>query len=144
MTALVVAGAVIFVLLGVGHGVLMLQSEPTRGAFAASNPHVQTAMQAPTGLGLAPDLDTTLWRAWVGFNLSHALGVIVIGGVVLFHAVDDLAAVSDQPWFLVLTVVTPAIYLLLSVRYWFASPTRGITIGWVLLAVGTIGSAAGW
>ncbi len=144
MTVLVIVGAVIFVLLGVGHGLLMLTSEPTRGAFAASNPDVQAAMQAPTGLGLAPDLDTTLWRAWVGFNLSHALGVVAIGGVILFHAIDDLAAVSGQPWFLVLTIATPAIYLGLSIRFWFARPTRGITVGWILIAVGTIGSAAGW
>ena len=141
MTALVVSGAIVFLLLGVGHAILMLQSTPTKGAFAASEPDVQAAMQARTGLGLAPDLDTTLWRAWVGFNLSHALGVVVIAAVVLFHAGDDLGAAADRPWFLALAIGVPTIYLVLSVRYWFAAPTRGIALGWILLTIGVVGTA---
>ncbi len=141
MTALVVAGAAVFLLLGVGHAIMTLQSEPTRGAFAATDPGVQTAMQQRTGLGLAPDLDTTLWRAWVGFNLSHALGIVVVAAVILFHAIDDLGAAVDRPWFLVLAVGVPGVYLLLSVRYWFASPTRGIALGWSLLIIGIVGTA---
>ena len=140
MTAFVVAGAAILLVLGLAHAILMLQSTPTRGAFAATAPDVQAAMQAHTGLGLAPELDTTLWRAWVGFNLSHALGVVVIAGVILFHAFDDLSAAVDQPWFLLLSIGVPGVYLFLSERYWFASPTRSIALGWLLLTVGVVGT----
>ncbi|MDH3753151.1 MAG: hypothetical protein OEU32_04690 [Acidimicrobiia bacterium] len=98
-------------------------------------------MAEPTGLGMAPGLDSTLWKAWVGFNLSHALGVIAVAGTIMFHAIDDLDAVAGDPWFLVLTCGVPIVYLVISIRYWFAGPTRGIIVGGLLVAIGTLGAA---
>jgi hypothetical protein len=143
MTALVVAGAAVFLILGVAHAALTLRSSPSRGPLTPTNPDVRSAMTATTGLGLAPEVSTTLWRTWVGFNLSHALGIITIAGTIMFHAIDDLEAVADQAWFLVLTCGLPSVYLTLSIRYWFARPTRGIIVGGLLLAIGTLGTAFG-
>lgn len=143
MTALVIVGASILMILGVAHGVLTVASKPTRGAFAATQPDVQAAMQAPTGLGMAPDLETTLWKAWIGFNLSHAIGVVVVAAAIMAHAVDDLDAATSQPSYLVLTLGVPALYLCVSVRYWFARPTRGIAVGATFIAVGVLGSLLG-
>ena len=143
MTALVVSGASVLMVLGVVHGALTLASKPTHGAFAATQADVQAAMQAPTGLGLAPDLDTTLWRAWIGFNLSHAVGLVVVAAAIMVPAVGDLDAATSQPLYLVLTLAVPAVYLVVSVRHWFARPTRAIAVGSALIAAGTLGSLLG-
>ena len=88
------------------------------------------------GLGLAPEIETTLFRAWIGFNLSHSLGVIVVAAIVLVHAASDFAQVVTEPWFLVLVAVAPVAYLVLAVKYWFDKPRDAIALATVLLWAG--------
>ena len=41
-----------------------------------------------TRLRLTPRTD--MWRAWVGFNYSHGLGLMVLGGLVLLSGSSEL------------------------------------------------------
>ena len=136
--ALVIIGAGIFLFLGFAHAVFTLQSSPDGGPMMPTNPKVIAAMNIPGGLGMAPDLQTTLFRAWIGFNLSHSLGVIVIAGVVLRHAIADLAMAVDQPWFLVMVFAVPASYFLLAVKYWFDKPRNAIALATTLVWAGVL------
>ena len=72
--ALVLVGASIFLLLGTLHGVLTLIDVigPPR-YFTPRDAALRQAMQDST---LAIHPATNLWRAWLGFNLSHSLGVM--------------------------------------------------------------------
>lgn len=139
MQILILTGAAIVLLLGVAHAVLTLQSRPSGGPLTPTDTTVTAAMQRPGGLGLAPDYETTLWRAWVGFNLSHAIGVIVAALVLAVPVIDDFDAALDHPGWLALAFALPPLYLILSIRHWFDAPTRGIAVATVLILAGTIG-----
>jgi hypothetical protein len=100
-------------------------------------------MQISGGLGLAPHLDTTLWQAWKGFNLSHSLGAIVGGLLLVVPAAVDFDRALDAPAWVVLALVLPPLYLTLSVRYWFNKPTIGIAVAMGLATVGVLGGLIG-
>ena len=106
--------------------------------MSPTDPVVQAAMVRNGGIGMAPDLDSSLWKAWIGFNLSHALGVVIIATIVLTQVLSGVADALDQSWFLLLVFLVPATYLVLSIRYWFRDPTVGITLGTLLIWVGAI------
>ena len=65
----------------------------------------------------------TLWRAWLGFNMSHGLGVAGFCAVCLLAAMHDYGLVVASPGLLPLTVVITGIYLAISLRCWFYGPT---------------------
>ena len=69
---------------------------------------------------------TTLWRAWIGFNVSHSLGAMLFGFVYTYLAVAYpevlFASVPLQLCGLVLLVW----FLVLARLYWFSSPLIGI------------------
>ena len=134
---LVIVGAAILVLLGVGHVVFTLQSTPAGGPMMPTDPAVRDAMVVEGGLGLAPALESTLYRAWVGFNLSHSLGVIVVGAILLWHAVADLGAAVNETWFVVLAAV-PIAYFAMAVKYWFDKPRDAIAVAVVLVWAGIV------
>lgn len=132
------AGAAVILLLGVAHLAATLQSKPAGGPMSPTDPVVQAAMVRPGGIGMAPDLDSSLWRAWIGFNLSHALGVVVIAAIVLVQVLTGVTDALDQAWFLALVFGVPLAYLALSVNYWFRAPTVGIALGTVFLWLGAL------
>lgn len=143
MGLLIVAGAGILLILGLVHALYTLQSSPDGGPMAPTDADVRAAMGVTGGLGLAPEIETTLWRAWAGFNLSHSLGVIVVALTVGVPALVDIEAAVANPGWLALAVVLPPLYLVLSIRYWFQGPTIGITVAMALIVAGLLGSTLG-
>ena len=129
----VIIGGSILLLLGFVHLVLTLQSSPAGGPMTPTDPTTRQAMERIGGLGLAPDIETSLWRSWVGFNLSHSVGVIVIALVVIVPAATDLEGAVANPWWLAAALGLPPVFLLLSIRYWFKNPTVGITLAGALI-----------
>ena len=86
---------------------------------------------------------TDLWRAWVGFNLSHRLGVILFGIVVVLVGRTPTTFAGHAAVFLPLAVVVALVYLGLSLAYFFRTPTIGIasslvlfTFAWALHLIG--------
>jgi len=141
MSVLVVIGAAIVVILGAVHALSTMRSSPEGGPMAPTDDTVRAAMEIPGGLGLAPHLDTTLWRAWAGFNLSHSLGVVIVGLVIGIPALSDFdAALGDARW-VALALGAPVLYLVISVRYWFRAPTIGIAVAVAMIAIGVVGGA---
>jgi hypothetical protein len=84
---------------------------------------------------------TTMWRAWVGFNFSHSLGVVVFG-LVCIYAGTMLGKMVIPPLALLIFVAVALIYLTLSVLYWFRIPTLCVALATVCLFVGWIMYAA--
>ena len=138
MKYMVIAGASVFMLLGMAHMAGIVGSKPTGGPMTPIDPVVQEALQRPGGIGMAPELQTSTWRAWVGFNMSHALGIMVIAGLIIADTLTDFAAALDRPSFVVMTLTVPLAYLYVSVRYWFNKPTIGILVGGALLIGGVV------
>jgi len=69
-------------------------------------------------------------------NLSHSLGVVIAALVVLIPSVRDLPAALGDPAWVAFVACVPAIYLGISVRYWFDQPTTGIAVGTGLFYAG--------
>ena len=96
------------------------------------NPTVGDAMAA-TGLRLARG-GTTMWRAWVGFNFSHSLGLVVFAACAIGLGLG-LESVRVPQSLLLLPPAVGSIYVLLAVRYWFRIPAAGTAFGTLCFAV---------
>jgi hypothetical protein len=125
---LFLAGAACFGLLGVAHGALALRDLRTPRSFTPADENLRRAM-AETTLRLAPR--TTMWNAWLGFNLSHSLGLVMFGTVCAELALRDFGAVAASPFLRFGSAVVGLIYLLLALRFWFWVPA-------ILSAAGTL------
>ena len=80
--------------------------------------------------------ETDVWRAWLGFNLSHGLGVFFFGFVYLVLAAGNFALLAATPALLVAAPLVAIVYLVLSLKYFFRIPAIGSAIGVVCFAAG--------
>ena len=68
-----------------------------------------------------------MWRAWIGFNFSHSLGVLLVAVLALWAG----SRFNTLPLSVstgVMTLIGCA-YLILALLYWFRSPAIGVAIG---------------
>lgn len=126
---LFLAGAVPFLLLGLAHAIATpLKVERPKG-LSPADPGLATAM-SHTHLQLTRR--TNMWLAWVGFNLSHSLGAVLFGMVVLLIGRNASSFAAEGGLFGPLAVVVSASYLVLGIKYWFRTPIIGCAISVVL------------
>src|SRR5687767_13326030 len=113
---LLTIGGIIFILLGTVHGVLTLRDISKPRAFTPTDDAVRIAMQ---GARLALNSRINLWQAWLGFNLSHSLGLALFGSVLLLVAWRHFPAFADSPLWQAAAAIVAGTYLVLSMRFWF-------------------------
>jgi hypothetical protein len=70
-----IIGGALFGILGLVHAFYTFTDSIRPRRLVPDKPVVMQDM-ASTGVCLAKG-DTTMWRAWVGFNLSHSLGALI-------------------------------------------------------------------
>jgi hypothetical protein len=71
---------------------------------------------------------TTMWKAWIGFNASHSYGALLFGAVYGYLALVH-TTVLFQSWFLLgLGLLFLVGFAVLAKRYWFSVPFRGILL----------------
>jgi hypothetical protein len=85
--------------------------------------------------------ETTMWKAWVGFNASHSFGAILFGAVYGYLAIVSSAFLFQSRFLLLLGLLFLAAYVFLGKAYWFSIPFRGIVVATVLYVAGL---ASGW
>jgi hypothetical protein len=119
---LIVIGGSIFLLLGLGHGALTLRDLRDPRAFTPRDPELRRAMQQSS---IAFHRTINLWKAWMGFNLSHSLGLVLFGGAFLYVGVFEPDAFAASPLLQGCAVAVSAIYLVLSLLFWFSKPAIG-------------------
>src|SRR6185436_10458110 len=90
---LLAVGGLVVLMMGTLHGVLTLRDVFTPRAFTPTDDAVRLAMQ---GTRVAFNRRLNLWKAWLGFNLSHSLGVVLFGGLLLLASVH-FAAFAASP-----------------------------------------------
>jgi hypothetical protein len=83
----------------------------------------------------------TMWRAWLGFNISHGLGVLTFGLLCLLIALDDFRLVEQIDAIRPLTVAFSAIYLVVALRFWFWQPALLVGISTVCFTIAAVLSA---
>jgi len=134
------AGAIPFLVLGIAHIVYSLIDARRPFRIAPRDPDLVARMRTGT---LILTRETSVWRAWIGFNISHGMGVTLFGAGVLYMAALHFQAVlRAAPELLLAAPVIAAIYLLLSLRYWFSIPAIGSALGGMLLTGGAIAALA--
>jgi hypothetical protein len=123
---LLILGCAIFVLLGSLHALWTLFSD----RFEPRDPGLMERMKQDS-----PRLTrrTSMWNAWVGFNVSHSLGAIVFGLFYIVLALENYAYLRSSIALNVLLVAVPLIFLALAVRYWFYAPRNGILVALALV-----------
>ncbi|RDJ25353.1 hypothetical protein DWF00_15880 [Bosea caraganae] len=127
------SGALIFIALGAYHGFLTLRDISTPRAFTPTDESVRRAMQESR---VALNRSINLWDAWLGFNLSHSLGLIVFGGGLLTIAWLHFPVFARSPSLQVAALVVAATYFVLALRFWFWAPAlaTGICLACFLAA----------
>jgi len=97
------------------------------------DPSLQSAMQA-----VSPQItrQTTMWRAWLGFNASHSTGAMLFGLVYGYLALWQSALLFSS-WFLCAVGLIHLLgYVWIGSRYWFSVPFRGVLLAAALFATG--------
>jgi len=72
--------------------------------------------------------ETTMWRAWVGFNASHSMGAILFGLIYGFLAIVHSQLLFQSPFLLVVGLAMVGGFFALGKVYWFSIPFTGIGI----------------
>ena len=81
---------------------------------------------------------TTVWNAWIGFNASHSLGVMLFAALYGLLAARHMPVLRESPLLAWLSVAGGLAYLALAWRYWFRTPLIGIAVGTACLALGAL------
>lgn len=119
ISQLLILGGFIFVSMGLVHGLVTVVDVLRPTQFTPADDSVRVAMKSTTVRFLKARAN--VWDAWLGFNLSHSLGMFLFGsavvGVGLYAQPDEIARAA-----LVIPTAIGLIYIVLSVRFWFWAP----------------------
>lgn len=128
---LVACSALIVFLLGVIHLVY---------TFRGTKLHPRDAGLEEGMKAVSPVLtrQTTMWKAWIGFNASHGFGAILFGLIFTYLPMHH-PAFFFHSWFLpTVGFVFLAGYVFLGSRYWFSVPYRCTLVSVVLYLAGLV------
>jgi len=119
---LLIAGACPYLVLGVAHALATPLRPDQRKGLSPFDPELGDQMAKST---LQLTRRTDMWRAWVGFNLSHSLGVVAFGVFVVLGARTPASFAAQGDVLVPLAVLVSLGYLTLAARYWFRTPILG-------------------
>lgn len=89
------------------------------------DPALQTAMSQAH---LSITAETTVLRAWVGFNASHSIALISFGLIFGYLALYHTRVLFDSAYLLAVGFIVLAGFCVLSKLYWFNIPFVGISL----------------
>lgn len=81
---------------------------------------------------------TSMWKAWVGFNASHSLGAILFGVIFGYLALEQPILLFHSYFLGFVGFFTLGSYLAMAKLYWFIRPLQGISLAFVLYVAGFI------
>jgi hypothetical protein len=125
-------GGGIFVLLGLLHALYTYLDIDRPRRLVPQDPAIARAM-AESNLRLS-GTGTTMWRAWVGFNFSHSIGVVLFGAICI-GAGSALGTMALPTWILFVLVVVALLYFVVGLQYWFRIPIAGVAVAGVCLLI---------
>jgi hypothetical protein len=81
---------------------------------------------------------TTMWKAWVGFNASHSYGLILFGAVYGYLALAHSDFLFQSVFLLLLGLILLFGYIFLAKQYFFRVPLRAVLLATLLYALALI------
>jgi hypothetical protein len=132
---LLIIGGAVFLALGGVHAIYTLLDLRNPRRLVPVDPSVAQAMaNSPVRLSRG---GTDMWRAWIGFNFSHSLGVLLVGALAVWTG----SRINMLPGGIMLALtLIGCVYLVLALRYWFRTPAIGVAIGTACFAAAWIRS----
>jgi len=124
-SSLVAASAAIILLLGLIHLVYTFQGQNFRPRDAQLEEKMRQVSPVLTR-------ETTMWKAWIGFNASHGFGAILFGLIYGYLAIVHDALLFSAPFLLLVGLMLLLGYVFLGKRYWFSVPYYSILLASVL------------
>ena len=124
-SSLLAASAAIILLLGLAHLLFTFRGtklHPRNAALEASMKQVSPVLTR----------QTTMWKAWIGFNASHSHGAIFFGLVYGYLALAHAALLFQSAFLLLVGLALLLGYVVLARAYWFSIPLRGIVASTLL------------
>ncbi|MEA2547301.1 MAG: hypothetical protein QOI09_2574 [Chloroflexota bacterium] len=118
-----IAGTIPFIVGGGAH-VLATLLDTVRPTFftpidASAKPAVEgTGIRLVRMFGVS-GTRPSMWRVWLGMNVSHGLGVFTFGLLCLLIASHDFTLVERIDAIRPVTIAFSAAYVALSLRFWF-------------------------
>ena len=116
-----IAGTIPLILAGALHALSALV-DTVRPRFFAPIERSVVPVTEGTGLRLVGRNAPSMWRMWLGINISHGLGVFSFALLCLLIATHDFQLVERIDAIRPLTIAFSATYLVLSLRFWFYLP----------------------
>ena len=130
---LIISGASVYIALGLGHGFLTIGDTLSPRFFTPVDDDVRKSMASgPIRLNKGANL----WNAWLGFNLSHSLGLLIFGGSIVIAAIADHGLLLASPLSQVAIIIVSLGYVFLAQKFWFWVPTLACSIGTCLFLAG--------
>jgi hypothetical protein len=121
---LLILGGGVFGALGALHAIYTLLDLRNPQRLVPADPWVAHAM-ANSALKLSGGR-TDMWRAWIGFNFSHSLGLLILAALAVWAG--SRANTIPSGMVPALTLIG-CVYVVLAVLYWFRAPAIGVVIG---------------
>jgi hypothetical protein len=122
---LLILGGAVFGVLGGLHAIYTLLDLRNPQRLVPDDPSVARAM-ASSPLRLSGG-GTDMWRAWIGFNFSHSLGLLMLAAFAVWAG----SRTNTLPVGIIVPALTliGCVYLVLALLYWFRAPAIGVAIG---------------
>jgi hypothetical protein len=117
-------GSSILVILGTLHLFYTFFSDK----FSSRNSRVVDEMKS-SHMNLTKE--TTIWKAWIGFNASHSSGAMFIGIINFYLALEYFTIFQSDHFFFLFNILTVGFYVWLAKKYWFKIPFIGTLITWI-------------
>ena len=121
-------GSLILVILGAIHIFYTFFSNK----FSSKNKNLISEMKSSSPILTK---ETTMWRAWIGFNASHSSGVIFIGILNFVLAIKYFTTFQSEHFFFIFNILTITFYVWLAKKFWFRIPFIGISLTFICYVV---------
>jgi len=130
--SLIEIGGLLLALMGGSHAAVSVADDWRPRQFAPLNDEVRYQM-SDTSVRFSRRMN--MWRSWIGFNISHGLGVFSFGVTYVLIAIYGFSLLVAFKPLMLLGVIVSLSYFLLALRYWFYGPAIGMGIGFACFAV---------
>lgn len=135
---LYIAGCIPFLVLGLLHTVYTIADSYSPRRLVPYKSGVMGLMKEST---LALTKETDMWRAWLGFNISHGVGMLFFSVTYLYLSILHVTFLERSLFLLSMAPAIALTYFVLSRKYWFRIPAAGSAIGLLCFAIGSLAQA---
>lgn len=130
----VVASAAIILLLGLVHLAFTF-----RGSKLL--PRDRDLQARMTAVSPVITRETTMWKAWVGFNASHAWGLVLFGAVYGDLALEHAPVLFGSTFLLAVGMLLLSGWFFLAWKYFFRVPFRAVVVATTLYGLALVVNA---